>query len=119
MKYEFSKHVGFENFNAEGGKNMFCRMCEVLDMTGVEVNFHIRPKSWRKEHWHFLAPIGMIRCENGVAKWYEIHGLTRIERGLVLPSQFSKHKMVQIIKKALKNYTRKNSLASLKLSATL
>jgi hypothetical protein len=33
--------------------------------------------------------------------------------------RLTKNKMVQIIKKALKNYTRKKALASLELSATL
>jgi hypothetical protein len=104
MKYEFSKHVGFENF--ENPLKLYDRMIDVLHLTGSKVNFHIRPKSWRKENWHFLAPIGMICYENGVANWYEMHGFNRIERGMVLPSKFSKQMMVQIIKKALKNKTR-------------
>jgi len=104
MKYDFNTHVGFENF--ENPLKLYNRMIDVLRLTGSKVNFHIRSKSWRKEHWHFLAPIGMVCYENGGVYWYEIQGFNRIERGMVLPSKFSKQMMVQIIKKSLKNKMR-------------
>ena len=104
MKYDFNTHVGDVNF--QNPLKLYDRMVEVLAYTESKVNFHIRSKSWRKDNWHFLAPIGMICYENGVINWYEMHGFNRIERGMVLPSKFSKQMMVQIIKKALKNKMR-------------
>ena len=104
MKYNFDTHIGFENF--QNRLKLYYRMVDVLHQTGSKVNFHIRSKSWRKDNWHFPAPIGMICYENGVANWYEMHGWNRIERGVVMPSKFSKQMMVQIIKKALKNKMR-------------
>lgn len=104
MKYDFNTHVGDVNF--QNTLKLYDRMIDVLAYTESKVNFHIRSKSWRKDNWHFLAPIGMICYEDGKVKTYEVHGWARIDKGEVLPSKFSKQMMVQIIKKALKNKMR-------------
>jgi hypothetical protein len=111
MKYEFSKHVGFENFNAEGKEKMLQRMIQVLNFTKVQVSIHILPKKER----HFLCPIVCISESNGKLIMEKVSAFSREPFDLPL----DKNKMVQIIKKALKNYTRKKALASLELSATL
>jgi hypothetical protein len=111
MKYEFLKHVGAENFNTEDDKNMFRRMCEVLDITGAEVNFHLLPKKER----FFLCPVACVSMKNNKLVIEENSCFKRKEINIRL----TKNRMVQIIKKALKNYTRKKALASLELSATI
>jgi len=98
MKYEFDKHVGFENMAAEGNDSMFKRMCEVLDQTGVEVNFNILPKKDR----YFLCPVGAIEMVGNDLVVSEVSAFSRSKMEL----QFSKNLMVQIIKKALKNKMR-------------
>lgn len=95
MKYEFNRHVGFENMAAEGNSCMFKRMCEVLDWTGVEVTFHILPRKDR----HFLCPIGVIQMVNNQLVISMVSAWSRSD----MSKQLSKEMMVQIIKKALKN----------------
>lgn len=105
MKYEFDKHVGDVTLVWNKLK-CYDRMVDVLAQTGCEVNFHIRPKSWRKEYWHFLAPIGMICYQDGKVKRYEVHSWVKIDKGEVTPFSLSCQMMIQIIKKALKNKMR-------------
>ncbi len=98
MKYEFNKHVGFENMAAEGNDSMFKRMCEVLDWTGVEVFFNILPKKDR----HYLCPIGAIKMVGNELIVSKVSAFSRSD----MSKQLSKNLMVQIIKKALKNKMR-------------
>lgn len=105
MKYDFNKHVGFENMAAEGNSCIFKRMCEVLDWTGVEVHFNIL----RKKERYFLCPVGVIKM---VGNELVVDIVSTFERsGLVVPEQLSKNLMVQIIKKALKNKMRAKDTA--------
>lgn len=100
MKYEFCKHVGIENFANE--KKLFDRMVDVLAYTRVEVSIHILPKKDR----HFLCPQGLIEVdENGKLRMSIATCFSHYEQEIKL----SKSKMVQVIKKALKNYTRKKT----------
>lgn len=98
MKYEFNKYIGLENYNAEGNEKMISRMVEVLHYTGVKVNFHILPKKER----YFLCPIACVRVKGGQLIIEKVSSFSRE------PLNFSldKNKMVQIIKKALKNKMR-------------
>ncbi len=105
MKYEFNKHVGLENICDE--KRLFRRMVDVLHYTEAQVNFHVVPKKDR----HFLCPIGQIEVKDGKLKTFIVTSFTRQEKEIKL----SKSKMIQIIKKALKNYTRKKACATQEL----
>lgn len=100
MKYEFNKHVGLENICDE--KRLFRRMVDVLTYTAVQVNFHVVPKKDR----YFLCPVGQIEVKDGKLKISVVTSFTRQEKEMKL----SKSKMIQIIKKAYKNYTRKKTL---------
>jgi len=95
MKYEFNKHVGFENMAAEGNSCMFKRMCDVLDWTGVEVFFNILPRKNR----YFLCPVGAIKMVGNDLVVSKVSAFSRSDMAM----QLSKNLMVQIIKKALKN----------------
>jgi hypothetical protein len=105
MKYDFNQYVGDKTLVWDRLK-CYDRMVDVLYQTGSKVNFHIRSKSWRKDNWHFLAPIGMICYEDGKVKMYEVHGWTKIDKGEVPCFRLSCDMMIQIIKKALKNKMR-------------
>ncbi len=105
MKYDFNKHVGFENMAAEGNSCMFKRMCEVLDCTGVEVHFNILHKKDR----YYLCPVGAIKMVGNELVVDIVSAFSR--KGLVVPKQLSKNLMVQIIKKALKNKQRAKDTA--------
>jgi hypothetical protein len=97
MKYQFCKHVGIENIADE--KKLFNRMVEVLLVTKAKVNMHILTKKER----YFLCPIGLVEIdENGKLKTSVVYVSSRVEKKMEL----SKVQMVQIIKKAFKNYTR-------------
>jgi hypothetical protein len=98
MKYEFSKHVGFTTFNAEGDKKMFDRMIDILNWTKVQVSLHILPKKER----HFLCPIACVSESNGKLIIEKVSAFSREPFDLPL----DKNKMVQVIKKALKNKMR-------------
>lgn len=110
MKYEFSKHVGGEDLTWNRLK-CFDRMVDVLALTGSQVNFHIRRKGDR----HFLCTIGMVCYEDGKVNFYEVDAFTKAKRYEVKPDRFSCQMMIQIIKKALKNYTRKKACATQEL----
>jgi hypothetical protein len=99
MKYEFCKHVGIENICDE--KRLFNRMLEVLHYTGTQVNIHVLPKKDR----HFLCPVALLEIKEGKLKASIVTAFSQEETEIKL----SKSKMVQVIKKALKNYTRKKT----------
>ncbi len=100
MKYEFCKHVGIENIGDE--KRLFNRMVEVLAYTKAQVNIHVLPKKDR----YFLCPQGLIEVdENGKLRMSIVTCFSRKDQAIKL----SKSKMVQVIKKALKNYVRKKT----------
>jgi hypothetical protein len=105
MKYEFQKHVGIENFNAEDKEKMFQRIIQVLNFTKVQVSIHILPKKER----HFLCPVVCISESNGKLIMEKVSAFSREPFDLPL----DKNKMVQIIKKAIKNYTRKKAAAAI------
>jgi len=96
MKYEFHKHVGFENF--ENPLKLYDRMIDVLYLTKAQVSFHILPKKER----HFLCPIVCVSESNGKLIIEKVSAFSREPFNLPL----DKNKMVQVIKKALKNKMR-------------
>lgn len=100
MKYEFSKHVGIGNLQDE--KRLFNRMVEVLTYTKAQVNFHVLPKKKR----YFLCPLAQVEVdEKGKFQAFLISCFHREK----LTTKISKEKMIQIIKKALKNYVRQKA----------
>ena len=97
MKYDFHKHVGIENLTNEN--KLFDLMVDVLFYTKAKVNLH----ALKKKERYFLCPMWLLETDaNGKLKTFIISCYSREEKELKL----SKSKMVQVIKKALKNYTR-------------
>jgi hypothetical protein len=97
MKYDFHKHVGIENLTNEN--KLFDLMVDVLFYTKAKVNLH----ALKKKERYFLCPMWLLETDaNGKLKTCIISCYSREEKELRL----SKSKMVQVIKKALKNYTR-------------
>lgn len=100
MKYEFLKHVGLENLQDE--KRLFDRMVQVLTHTKAQVNFHVLPKKKR----YFLCPLALVEVDQkGEFQAFLISACHREK----LEIKISKDKMIQVIKKALKNYTRQKA----------
>ena len=97
MKYDFHKHVGIENLTNEN--KLFDRMVDVLFYTKAKVNLH----ALKKKERYFLCPMWILKTDaNGKLKTFIISCYSREEKELKL----SKAQMIQVIKKAFKNYTR-------------
>lgn len=102
MKYDFYQHIGIENWS--NSESLYRRMLQVLDRTGVEVTFNLLPKKER----YFLNPIGRINTkEGGLKMWFCFFGRDKLMTEQEMEKFLTKQFMVQVIKKALKNYIRK------------
>jgi hypothetical protein len=96
MQYDFNTCIGIKNF--ENPLKLYDLMIDFLHLTKVQVSFHILPKKER----HFLCPIACISESDGKLIVEKVSAFSREPFHFPL----DKNKMVQVIKKALKNQMR-------------